>query len=351
MLILITTFLLIVQSANNQVRNYDDVLNYFHSKYESMVLLENAVFQTGVNDPTSRNGEYPVHKVQVKAFYIDRYPITNIQFRKFHQAKPHYETEAEEVNFSYVFGQHMTPHQLSRSKPEEKQPGWYEVAGAQWNKPAGPFSTVRELLSHPAVHVSYNDAFAYCSWAGKRLPTEHEWEFAARGGLDGLLYPWGDRYLKMRMNLWQGKYPEEDKKYDDWAGTSPVDAFPAQNNYGMYDMLGNVWEWTSSLYFDRVIDRDTQPLRYVLKGGSFIDTRDGAYNYVVRTANRKGKRPQYTSSNIGFRCAMDLSEEETLARLHASTKPPRPVRFHKKSDMYQHRKENEKKEDMEHFEL
>ncbi|GAB1602237.1 inactive C-alpha-formylglycine-generating enzyme 2-like isoform X1 [Argonauta hians] len=335
-------------------RDYDEVLDYFYGKFESMVFLEEAVFRTGVNDPTSRTGEYPVHNVQVRAFYIDRYPITNAQFRKFRQSKPQYETEAEEVNHSQVFGPHLSERQRNISTPDLKQPEWYQVTGAQWNKPEGPFSTMGERMAHPAVHLSHNDAAVYCMWAGKRLPTEHEWEYAARGGLDGLLYPWGERYLKKRMNIWQGIYPEEDKKYDGWNGTSPVDAFPPQNDYGMYDMLGNVWEWTSTLYFDRVIDRSIQPRRFVLKGGSFIDTRDGDYNFVVRTANRKGKDPKYSSSNIGFRCAMDLSEEEILARLHASTPPPRPVRVHRRSEMYYDEHGNvrkKKEEDSEHSEL
>ncbi|XP_052806736.1 inactive C-alpha-formylglycine-generating enzyme 2-like [Mya arenaria] len=119
----------------------------------------------------------------------------------------------------------------------------------------------------------------------------------------GVQYPWGDKYKKLRMNVWQGRFPDVDSGADGWKGLSPVDAFPAQNNNSMHDMLGNVWEWTNTRYYERVVDRKLQDLKYVLKGGSYMDTRDGAYNYVVRTANRMGQAPTYTAHNVGFRCA------------------------------------------------
>lgn len=327
-------FLLFHTFANGAFQDPDDVENYFFSKYESMVFLEGGSFRTGINDPSSRTGEYPVYNSHVRAYYIDRYPVTNAQFRKFKQTKTRFRTEAEEKDFSSVFGNHISDGQKDSFPKDPYQDGWYNVPGATWNKPEGFISSISERMSHPVVHVSHDDAYAYCFWVGKRLPTDMEWEYAARGGLDNQAYPWGDRYMKMRMNVWQGTYPSDDKKYDGFDGTSPVDAFPTQNDYGMYDMLGNVWEWTSTKYFERVVDRTKQPLRYTLKGGSFIDTRDGNYNYIVRTANKLGRKPDYTSGYIGFRCVMDMTKEELYARLHATTTTPKPIRIHRKEEMF-----------------
>lgn len=260
-------------------------------------------FTIGINDPRSVTGEYPVRGTEVKPFYMDVYPVTVAQFWKYKMRKKKYQTTAEKQGFSWVLANYVSQHVREKWSSESAEPWWLAVKGAQWDRPEGPGSHVRNRLNYPVVHVSYHDAKAYCMWVGKRLPSEEEWEFAARGGLKGLQYPWGDKFKKQRMNIWQGKFPEEDKGYDGWKGLSPVDAFPAQNNFTMYDMVGNVWEWTNTRYYERVVDRKLQPLKYVLKGGSYMDSREGEFNYAARTSNRVGQDPGYTAHNVGFRCA------------------------------------------------
>ncbi|XP_020749382.1 inactive C-alpha-formylglycine-generating enzyme 2 isoform X2 [Odocoileus virginianus] len=174
---------------------------------------------------------------------------------------------------------------------------WLPVERAFWRQPAGPGSGIREKLEFPVVHVSWNDARAYCAWRGKRLPTEEEWEFAARGGLKGQVYPWGNKFQPNRTNLWQGKFPKGDKAEDGFHGVSPVNAFPPQNDYGLYDLVGNVWEWTASQY--QAADQDMR----VLRGASWIDTADGSANHRARVTTRMGNTPDSASDNLGFRCA------------------------------------------------
>ncbi|XP_068824262.1 inactive C-alpha-formylglycine-generating enzyme 2 isoform X5 [Capricornis sumatraensis] len=174
---------------------------------------------------------------------------------------------------------------------------WLPMERAFWRQPAGPGSGIREKLEFPVVHVSWNDARAYCAWRGKRLPTEEEWEFAARGSLKGQVYPWGNKFQPNRTNLWQGKFPKGDKAEDGFHGVSPVNAFPPQNDYGLYDLMGNVWEWTASQY--QAADQDMR----VLRGASWIDTADGSANHRARVTTRMGNTPDSASDNLGFRCA------------------------------------------------
>ncbi|XP_060029123.1 inactive C-alpha-formylglycine-generating enzyme 2 isoform X4 [Erinaceus europaeus] len=179
---------------------------------------------------------------------------------------------------------------------------WLPVERAFWRQPAGPGSGIRERLEFPVLHVSWNDALAYCAWRGKRLPTEEEWEFAARGGLAGQVYPWGNQFQPNRTNLWQGRFPKGDKAEDGFHGVSPVNAFPPQNNYGLYDLLGNVWEWTASPY--QASDQDMR----VLRGASWIDTADGSANHRARVTTRMGNTPDSASDNLGFRCAAEAGQ-------------------------------------------
>ncbi len=191
---------------------------------------------------------------------------------------------------------------------------WRQVYGANWRHPQGPQSSLEGREEHPAVHVSWSDALNFCRWAGKRLPTEAEWEFAARGGLEGKRFPWGDELepaSEHLMNVWQGTFPSENTRADGYLGTCPVDAFPP-NGYGLHNTTGNVWEWTAD-WFDvafRQRDRRRDPVgpstgtSRVQKGGSYLC--HASYCRRYRIAARQASTPDSSTGNVGFRCAADL---------------------------------------------
>uniref|UniRef100_A0A3B4A790 Sulfatase-modifying factor enzyme-like domain-containing protein n=1 Tax=Periophthalmus magnuspinnatus TaxID=409849 RepID=A0A3B4A790_9GOBI len=235
-----------------------------------------------------REGESPVRKVKVQTFVIDKYPVTNADFREFVRAKK-YKTEAETIGWSFVF-EDFVP-EVTRSKITERI------------KPAGPASGIKERMDFPVVHVSWTDAQTFCEWRGKRLPSEEEWELAARGGLEGQTYPWGNKFKAKRANLWQGTFPDNDTAEDGFHGASPVTAFPPQNSYGLYDMLGNTWEWTSTPF------PESQKM-FVLRGASWIDTEDGSANHKARITTRMGNTPDSASDNLSFRCAASINNKK-----------------------------------------
>lgn len=247
--------------------------------------------------------------VEVSAFEIDSVAASNADFREFvRQTK--FQTESEKFGWSFVLDLHTS----AESKQEELQrikeaEHWLAVPGAYWRAPNGKGSGVTELLDHPAVHLSWNDAKAYCEWRGMRLPTETEWEFAARGGLKGKRYPWGDaapkqrgdgRLFTWRLNVWQGEFPNENSAEDGFSATAPVDRFEP-NALGLYNTVGNVWEWTAT----EDIGKDGQ---YVLRGGSFVDSIDGSFNHPASINTRMTNSPDSASSNTGVRCARDAGQ-------------------------------------------
>ncbi|GAB5582844.1 inactive C-alpha-formylglycine-generating enzyme 2 isoform X1 [Prionailurus iriomotensis] len=244
----------------------------------SMVQLPGGRFQMGTNSPDGRDGEGPVREVTVKPFAIDIFPVTNKDFREFVREKK-YRTEAEKFGWSFVF-EDFVSDELRNKVAHQMEFCSLVASSGKGILETGPGSGIRERLELPVVHVSWNDARAYCAWRGKRLPTEEEWEFAARGGLTGQVYPWGNQFQPNRTNLWQGKFPKGDKAEDGFHGVSPVNAFPPQNNYGLYDLMGNVWEWTASPY--PATDQDMR----VLRGASWIDTADGSANHRARVTTR-----------------------------------------------------------------
>lgn len=254
-------------------------------------------------------GETPVHEVHLDPFRIDITPVSNAQFARF-VAETGYRTDAETFGSSAVF------HTLVRAPQSDvlgaaRGAGWWiSVAGADWAHPFGRNSRWQDLPDHPVVHVSHRDATAYCVWSGRRLPTEAEWEFAARGGLHGARYPWGDGLLtgdgSARANLFQGSFPALDLAEDGFATTSPVASFPA-NGYGLFDMSGNVWEWCADWFsvdtYRTSRIRDPRGPRTgvarVLRGGSYLS--DEKLCRGARVSARTGNTPDSSAANTGFR--------------------------------------------------
>jgi len=246
--------------------------------------------------------ERPARTQTVAEFFIDIHLVTNHQFAQFVTATD-YVTTAEKRGGSFVFTPPDRPVNL------KAEPSWWqEVEGASWRHPDGRAVSMTSIGRHPVVHISLNDALAYAQWAGKRLPTEIEWERAARGGLINAIYAWGDRFRpegRYMANSWQGEFPLENLGEDGFMGRSPVGSFPP-NGYGLYDMIGNVWEWTMTASTDTthpcICGIGTQTTDdMIVKGGSYLCAPNYCRRY--RPAARMAQPVSTTTGHIGFRCA------------------------------------------------
>jgi formylglycine-generating enzyme required for sulfatase activity len=260
----------------------------------------------GAPDPAHEiyEDEVPVHRVTLSPFFLDVHEVTNEEFARFVQATG-YQTDAERKGASWVFRKGATD--------------WELVNGANWRHPLGPDDSIEGRMNHPVVHVSWNDAVAYATWAGKRLPTEAEWEYAARGGRRGQIYPWGNELKpggQVLANFWQGHWPDKNLLEDGYYYTAPVCSFPP-NDFGLCDMVGNVWEWTADWYAEDYYRHSpsTNPQgpssgeMRVARGGSWFCSPNycGAYRVAFR-----GKSPPDASfNNVGFRCARDAKNQRS----------------------------------------
>ena len=313
---------------------------------EEMVWIPAGEFTMGTDDSRSFPNERPAHHVKVDGFWMDKHDVTNDQFKKFVDATGYITTAEKKVDWEEL-KKELPP---GTPKPDDSKlaPGslvfvgttnavdlrdlsqwWRWTPGASWRHPGGPGTDIRGKGNYPVVQVSWYDARAYAAWAGKRLPTEAQWEYAARGGLENKRYPWGDEFMpngKYMANIWTGKFPYYNDKADGYAGLAPVGSFPP-NGYGLYDMAGNAWQWCADWYradahqlsknADPVccINPSGPPASFdplvpyavtrVVKGGSFLCNVDYCESY--RPSARRGESPDTGMSHISFRCVMSGS--------------------------------------------
>jgi formylglycine-generating enzyme required for sulfatase activity len=307
----------------------------------AMVWIPGGTFLMGTNDKESFPNERPAHLVQVEGFWMDVHDVTNAEFARFVEATGYITTAERPIKWEDLKKElppgtpkpddsALAPGSLvftATSEPvalNDLSAWWRWVKGANWRHPEGTGSSIEGRENHPVVQVSWYDAVAYAQWAGKRLPTEAEWEFAARGGLESKRYVWGDDFRpggRYMANTWQGMFPVHDTGEDGFVGTSPVGSFPA-NGYGLYDMAGNVWQWCSDWYrvdahieaASKSVCRDpdgpTQSYdpsdpyapKRVVKGGSFLCNPSYCESY--RPSARRGTPPDTASSHTGFRCVI-----------------------------------------------
>src|SRR5687767_2375768 len=286
---------------------------------DGMVRLEAEAFLFGSDDRLAypADGEGPVRRVEVSPFWIDACAVSTADFAAFVDATRHV-TAAEAFGWSFVFAG-LLPDDFPPTQAVAQAPWWRSVEGADWRRPEGPHASLEDRGDHPVVHVSWHDVQAYCAWAGKRLPTEAEWELAARGGLVGKRFTWGDERRpggRWQANTFQGSFPDRDAGDDRFRGTAPVGSFPP-NGFGLFDMSGNVWEWCADYFRPdtyRVSPaRDPQgpadsfdpdqpgTVVRVLRGGSFLCSDDYCLRYTVAARNKAAE--DTGSSHVGLRCA------------------------------------------------
>tara|TARA_R110002110_G_scaffold257491_1_gene473505 strand:- start:36693 stop:37709 length:1017 start_codon:yes stop_codon:yes gene_type:complete len=300
-----------------------------------MVKLSGGTFWMGAEQgnkmvsPGGVNNEMPVHEVEVDAFWIDQYTVTNQQYAEFVK-KTGYKTYSEQTpdakDWPGALPEMLVPASIVFKQPKQKVDmrnyyNWWEYKpGASWQHPEGPDRDIQGRENHPVVHVTFDDAKAYCEWQGKSLPTEAQWEYAARGGLEKKKYTWGDqpKHLKEKMmNYWQGDFPYTNEDTDGYTTTAPVGSFPP-NEFGLYDMAGNVWEWTSDWYHPRYYEvsprknpsgvkkeqsldpNEPDVAKKVVRGGSFLCSEKYCMGY--RPSARMPSEPLSSSNHIGFRC-------------------------------------------------
>ncbi|WP_139997330.1 formylglycine-generating enzyme family protein [Paenibacillus paridis] len=281
-----------------------------------LVRIDGGTFRMGTSSPNgfAADGEGPDRDVHVDSFLISPYAVTNSEFGSFVK-ETGYVTEAERFGWSFVF--HLLASDYTRERVRQvpqQAPWWLAVDGAHWARPEGPDSTVDERHDHPVVHITWHDAMAYCAWAGTRLPTEAEWEYAARGGLAERTYPWGDLLKpegKHRCNIWQGKFPVKNNASDGYVGTAPVHAYEP-NGYGLFNVSGNVWEWCADWFSpdyhqltstENPCFTERSDVR-AMRGGSYLCHRSYCNRY--RVAARSGNTPDSSTGNCGFRVAADV---------------------------------------------
>jgi sulfatase modifying factor 1 len=295
-----------------------------------MVLIKGGQFQMGTDDPAFTDA-HPVHPVTVSSFLMDEHEVTNAEFEKFVKAT-NYKTVAERpinpADFPGVPAENLVPGSGVFTPPaqavslDDPMQWWKYVAGASWRHPFGPQSNIAGKQNDPVVHISYTDAIAYANWAGKRLPTEAEWEYAAQGGKGAQKYYWGNDLKpggKWVANIFQGNFPNANTKEDGFEGVAPVKSFPP-NGYGLYDMEGNVWEWCNDFYRadyyknspkvnpqgpkDSYDADEPNTVKRVQKGGSFLCSDQYCIRY--RAGSRAKGEINSASNNLGFRCVKDV---------------------------------------------
>jgi formylglycine-generating enzyme required for sulfatase activity len=297
---------------------------------DQMILISGGTFTIGSDNP-----EYPEEQatadVTITPFCIDKYEVTNAEFAQF----------VKETGYVTIAERPLSQEQFPDLPDEQRSPGslvfqppnegvqqiaylswWHWVLGANWRHPYGPNSNINDQINHPVVHIAYEDALAYANWAEKSLPTEAQWEYAAKGGQKHQTFTWGNEYAANRANTWQGLFPFFNTKQDGYLGTAPVGSFPP-NSYGLYDMTGNVWEWTSDWFTVSHEDKahSTNPTgvsqgksfdpkkpadgaMHVVKGGSYLCAKNYCSRY--RPAARESQAPDTGTTHIGFRLVQNL---------------------------------------------